>query len=482
MNKEEFIEKLSINGKLVNKRCTESYITNNHLLDSLNDLVDQSFGSISERIKYLKYGGGYCKVCGIRTNLDVNGQGFAKYCKEHFHEPKKNKPAHNRKEIDKEYLVELYVNQQKSLLEISKLIGISNVTLKKRLIDFNIHQRNHSESISLSSANKGIYSFNYDKSWWENEYKTKSAETIANELGCSSSLVLQRLEQHEINRTNFFKESSEENVIFNFLNELNITYIKKDRSVLNGKELDIYIPSHNIAIEINGIFWHTEAKGKLFDYHLNKTMLCAEKNIQLLHFWDIEIKNKIDIIFSMLRVKLGIATRIYARKCFIKEVDKNVAKEFFNENHIQGNAGCNKIIGLYYNDELVSAASFITPRFNKKYDWELVRFATIKNVVVVGGMSKLLSTITGSIISYANRRWSMGNVYKQCNFTLIDISRPNYFYTKNFKTLENRIKYQKHKLINNINYDKNKSEKEIMELSGYNRIWDCGNLVYVTEQ
>lgn len=76
--------------------------------------------------------------------------------------------------------------------------------------------------------------------------------------------------------------SSIEKEVTNFLDEYNIEYIHGDRSVLNGKELDIYIPKYNLALEVNGLFWHSELyKGQ--KYHLNKTLLCRDKNIHLIH-------------------------------------------------------------------------------------------------------------------------------------------------------------------------------------------------------
>lgn len=141
MNTEEFLSHLISNDELVPKRCTESYLKNHNLLSVLDELTSKDFGSISDRIKLLKYGGGYCEVCGIRTKISVTGKGFGKYCKDHFHEPKKNIPAHNRKDFDINLAIKYYNEDKLSLVEIAKLFNVSNVTLANRFKENNIEIR-----------------------------------------------------------------------------------------------------------------------------------------------------------------------------------------------------------------------------------------------------------------------------------------------------------------------------------------------------
>lgn len=80
-----------------------------------------------------------------------------------------------------------------------------------------------------------------------------------------------------------------------------------------------------------------------------------------------------------------------------------------------------------------------------------------------------------------NRRWSVGSAYHRCGFEHVKTTKPAYFYTKDFQTLETRMKYQKHKLTHLIEYDEKKSESKIMEELGYSRVWDCGQLVFVRQ-
>jgi hypothetical protein len=89
-----------------------------------------------------------------------------------------------------------------------------------------------------------------------------------------------------------------------------------------------------------------------------------------------------------------------------------------------------------------------------------------------------------SLVSYADIRYSIGTLYEQNNFKLVGNSRPNYYYVNSngIPLRYSRQKFQKYKLEKLLEkYDKNKSEWENMLENGYDRIWDCGNLVYSLE-
>ena len=271
--------------------------------------------------------------------------------------------------------------------------------------------------------------------------------------------------------------------------EFLVDTITNDRKIIKPLELDIILPNHDMAIEYDGIFWHSsysiETENK--NYHLNKTELCEAKGIQLFHIFENEWVDptKQQIWKSIISNKLGKSTRLYARNCEIKTV-ANVEKcEFLEANHLQGVCQSSINLGLYHNDMLVSLMTFGKSRFSKKYDWELLRFCNILNTTIVGGASRLLKRFrtikSGSIVSYADKRRSNGNLYKQLGFTHSHDSKPNYWYFKSIETgLESRVKYQKHKLNNMLeNFDSNLTESENMYNNGYRKIYDCGNQVWV---
>ncbi|BAK53825.1 hypothetical protein TMA_137 [Thermus phage TMA] len=253
-------------------------------------------------------------------------------------------------------------------------------------------------------------------------------------------------------------------------------------------ELDFFIPAKNLAIELNGAYWHSEEK-KPFNHLQKKKLLFLDRGIDVLFFYEPIVYQKLDIVQSMIKAKLGIfERRIFARKTRIEEIDYTTANKFFEEHHISGGASFKYAFGLYYDDELVAAASFAKPRYNENFSWELVRFASKKNTIVIGALGKMIKHFSPkNLISYADLMYSSGKVYEKLGFKRIGITKPGYFYTKNRRELYPRELFQKHKLKGyyeenkyEINFfDENLSESEIMKANGYMKVPTAGNFVYV---
>ena len=263
--------------------------------------------------------------------------------------------------------------------------------------------------------------------------------------------------------------------------------IQNDRSILNGKEIDIYLPEMNFAIEFNGLYWHSEVyKDKM--YHQEKTILCENKGIQLIHIWEDDWLDKKDILKDIIQSKLGMNDKIPARKCTIKEVSSKESKEFLEKYHIQGNVNASIRIGLYYDDSLVEIATFgklrnILHSNGQENQYELYRLCSKSGYTVVGGVSKLLTHFIRKyqpkqIVSYANLDISNGNVYNSF-FKKISITSPGYYWSKDGYKYH-RSNFTKHILVKN-GYDKNKTEEEIMHELGYYKVYDSGNIKYVWE-
>jgi len=276
--------------------------------------------------------------------------------------------------------------------------------------------------------------------------------------------------------------SSIEKEVTNFLDEYGIEYVHSDRDILNGKELDIYIPKYNLALEINGLFWHSELyKGQ--KYHLIKTLLCRERNIHLIHIWEDDWKLKSDILKSIILNKIGLLdNKIWARKCVISEVNSSDARKFLDDNHIQGFSSSSIKLGLYYNNELVSLMTFGWRMTNGKREYELIRFCNKKGYVINGASSKLFKHFINNyqideIISYSDVSMFDGNMYDMLGFEKVSISKPNYFWVVN-SVRRHRYNFSKKKLVN-MGYDPNKTEVEIMTELGYYRIFSCGQEKWV---
>lgn len=296
-----------------------------------------------------------------------------------------------------------------------------------------------------------------------------------------------------------YPDNSTEQSIRDFITELGVNNYKT-KKIIYPKELDIYIPDYNFAIEYNGLTFHSDGSEETTvfgntpkDAHINKTISCEEKGIQLFHIFENEWLNatKQNIWKSVIKNKLGLNTRIHTRKCNIKEVSNKDCRDFLDTNHMQGYVNSKYNYGLYYNNELVSLMTFGIPRNNIKggikTDYELYRFCTKINYNLPGAASKLLKYFENnhnpeSILSYANRRWSQGNLYDNLNFTHLYNTAPDYFYFKynNLKEVFRREKFQKHKLKDILEiFDSNLTEYQNMINNKYRRFFDSGSRVYI---
>ena len=279
-----------------------------------------------------------------------------------------------------------------------------------------------------------------------------------------------------------YQISKQEQGYYEFCKTLTTNVEQSNRTILNGKELDISLPEHKLAIEYNGLYWHSSNKKEddaiKRKQHLEKTELCLAKGIELLH---INEGDNVDLWKQVIKNKLGLNKRIYARKTSIRLISNTESNAFLEHNHLQGKCAASIRYGLYHKDKLMSVMTFGKARYSDA-DWELLRFCTKGGYTVVGGASKLLKMFKthheGVIISYANKRWSNGNLYEKLGFEFLHDSAPCYWYIKD-NNIWHRSKFMKHKLKNElIDFDPKLSEVENMYLNGYRRIWDCGNKVY----
>jgi len=327
-----------------------------------------------------------------------------------------------------------------------------------------------------------------DKAWLE-ENSHKSYTEISNILGdITYHTVVYAFDKLGIEYKYAVSSISlAEKEIVAFLESHGLVCQTNVRDMISPKEIDIYVPSLNLAIEYNGLYWHSEVSGKKHTkYHKDKTDACSLLGIKLIHIWDAEWEQKKDLVKGRLLSMCGLGSSIAGRKCTVKLVpDKNTVREFLDKNHIQGWCPSSKNYALYHQDEIVSLMTFGKSRFTKGVEWELLRFCNKIGHRVQGGASKLFKSFINdvspsSIVSYADLRWNTGGLYETLGFTHSHTSSPNYFYTKNYSTLENRVKYQKHKLSGILEtFDPALSETQNMFNNGYDRVWDCGNSVWI---
>ena len=260
--------------------------------------------------------------------------------------------------------------------------------------------------------------------------------------------------------------------------------IENDRRTLSPLELDILLPEKLLAIEFDGDYWHNEFnKDKM--YHKEKTFKCAEKGIHLIHVFEYQWENDKETIKSIIKSFLvDDKTKIFARKCVVKEVPANTARDFCQENHLQGYCNSNICLGLYHENKLIQIETFGKPRFSSKYDWELVRECSKKDVSVIGGKSKLFKYFCDNykpknVVSYCNAALFSGDSYLKCGMTLEQWNNPGYVWCKQHIALS-RYKCQKHKLLKKYpEFNSNMTELDIMHSLGFAKLYDCGQKVFI---
>jgi hypothetical protein len=321
-----------------------------------------------------------------------------------------------------------------------------------------------------------------DRDWMYDQHitKKKSLRQVAFELGFGNDMttVMRHLHSHNIT-TVHHSSSFGENQLAEFVERLGVTIERNNRTLISPKELDIYIPSHDLAIEYCGVYWHSEGMGKGRNYHKQKYEACAQQGIRLLTIFDSEWETDRSIVEAKLIAILGLATeRVYARMCSIIEISHSQKKEFLNKHHIQGTGPGSITYGLEYEGDVVAVMTFISTQ----KEVILNRYATSINVV--GGFSKLLKQFQRNhewsrLVSFADQRWSNGEVYARTGWTLEHTTHPEYMYIIGNQP-QHKFAFRRRALEKKLaNFDPQLSEWENMKAHGYDRIWDCGKLRFV---
>ena len=410
--------------------------------------------------------------------------------------------------ISKDILFNVYITQNKSRADTAKLLNISENILANLLTYYkikkaansvnelqNLISRDELENYYFLNTLKDTENYFYKKyhlaykhsilsliKYYQIDKISQSKKKIVDLINSSKEkLTLKQiantLNLNYCNVTHLIKQlglsdkvyldpqtSSFENEIAEFLTSLNLTFEQKNRAVLNGQEIDLYIPDKKIGIEFNGDFWHSSFY-KEKNYHLNKSKLAKEKGIRLIHIWEhewLEPKTQ-EKIKMLLKIATGnVQTKIYARQCELKIISNSEAKKLNEQVHLQEHRNAQVTYGLYYNNSLVQLMSFSKTKYNKNLktenSWEIIRGCPGSNNIVIGGVSKLLNHFIKDykpkeIFSYCDFNKFNGNSYEQAGMTFIGYTGPDLKYLlpdgevvnrnpKKYKELKNNAVYK----------------------------------------
>lgn len=296
-------------------------------------------------------------------------------------------------------------------------------------------------------------------------------------------------------RCNHTKSQPEQDIA-DFLSLLT-TVVQRDRSVIGPKELDIYLPDLNLAIEYCGMYWHThrdpddEKKNKF--RHAEKHRLCAEKGIRLITIYETEWLERPKTMRRLLRAATGnMRGRLMARKCRLRTVSNPEARAFYEKHHPQGGAGHGHHYALFWKNEMVACMRFTLGnndrgRGAKNRQWTLSRYAT--RLPVAGAASRLFKAFVRdhqpeSVKSFSDNRLFSGGMYEQLGFTLEENIAPDYQVWSPKIGLKPKPHYQRRLLPKRLqehgvedHFDPGsdpRTEAQMTYLMGAGRIYDCG--------
>lgn len=440
--------------------------------------------------EYQEYG---CTISKLARKYNTSNPTVRKWLKEYGIQTKGHKVStqeHNDLKSNnippKEELQKLYDDFQ-SVIELAKYLRVNVERLKQVFQKYGIQQLSLSEATSIGKQK----SWNRRKPPKEDVIsvykKYKNLGATANHFSMSINSLRKIFQEYGI-KVQYGQRSQKEIELFEWCQSLNpeLDWVANERSLIAPFEVDMYCPELNLAIEYNGVYWHSQSGPNNIDknYHQKKWKMCNEQGVKLITVFETD---DIEKVKNLIRHIIKPTNRVYARLCTVERVTSSEAKSFHEQYHINGFVGGSYHYALKYKGEIVQVASFSKTRFNKDYDFECAR-NTIGDTSVIGGTSKLFKSFFRevgdvSLLSYADLRFGSGDVYKHCGLTLKYVTKPNYYYynKNNPDGLESRVKFQKHKLEYLLSdYDPNQTEYQNMIHNGYDRVFDCGNAVWVS--
>lgn len=278
-----------------------------------------------------------------------------------------------------------------------------------------------------------------------------------------------------------YQKSKPEREIADHLQSLGLKVEVGDRTLLNGKELDIYVPAKKIAIEFNGVYWHSEKFGKNKSYHYEKYNTAKMKGVQLLQIWEDDWRRDAQMVLGTLERKLGVAkaARVGARKTEVVNVSFFEAKAFLDKWHLQGHAAGRYYLGLKSGEELVAVLVLKQQGFK---EFLITRYAT--SCIVQGGFGKLLKHVESNfdverLITFSDNMISNGALYESNGFTAEKKLPPDYSYvSKGRRQHKFGYRLKRFKADPTLLYEEGLSERELAMLNQLPRIWDAGKILW----
>lgn len=484
-----------------------------HLLQSIKDITHflPDDAPWNQRLFHIATGSEYpvpCPVCNKQVKWKTDARRYMTYCSTSCSATSANTQSKRVRTNVEKYGVPHYAlseefkgkaaktNKQKFGVEYASQSDEFKRAVRKTVLDrygvatalhINQQERFSKEQLSnhhmFSNISAEVIDRIHDRDWLLDQHITqrKSLTEISNMLnGYDINSLSRRLRVLDIPIKRYM-QSAPEKELTSIISSFGLQVIERDRTIINPRELDIYVPSKRVAIEYNGLFWHGE-NCIPDDLHRNKYLECKRKGIRLVTIFEDEWLERKDIVISKLKHILGVndSPKIYARKCIVKNVTRKEKVEFFELNHIQGDGPSSINLGLYSNSVLVACVGFMVSGTTAT----LNRYATSSHVV--GGFTRLLahsipllrSIGATKIDTFADLRWSEGDVYTSSGFTIEREITRDYQYVVG-KIRVHKFNFRHGGGLKKLKaYDPSLSEHQNMLANNIFRIWDCGKLKF----
>lgn len=383
-----------------------------------------------------------------------------------------------QEQYSKEMLENLYVKQNLTFTEIAQKLQTDPKNIRKVFRFYGIVKPKDKVLENIHKA-------------WQEKYGTtnlnlvpgvreKREQTCLERYGAKCYLVSQQCQSE-------FRNNSKPNREFAKLLEKNNIQFEREFPLENSS-FDFKVG--DTLIEVNPYGTHNSTwglfkkPGKDPKYHAGKTQLARKHNYRCIHVWDWDDREK---ILMMLQERKPL----YARKLSLQEISQTEANRFLKQFHMQGGSkGQTVCLGLYRDSELMEVMTFGKPRFNKNYEWELIRLCTRPGWFVVGGAERLFKTFLirnkpNSIVSYCDWSKFSGEVYTRIGFTLKNPGVPSrhWYNTKSgIHVTDNGLRMKGFdKLFGSIYsyYGKGTPNDDLMRQHDFVEIYDAGQAVYV---
>lgn len=227
-------------------------------------------------------------------------------------------------------------------------------------------------------------------------------------------------------------------------------------------------------------------------YQPNEIALLQEQfkadGIFLIHIWEDVWLSKKEQVISRIHSFLGLNKSFHGRKAKVITLSLDEISNFLNAHHLQGYIKAKYNFGLIADGEIIAAANFSDTRSMKDkgdsyLSAELVRFASIDGVTIVGGLSKLIKHFlkqvkVNDLMTYADRDWSIGKGYDKLGFELTAITTPAFLYLDQ----ESLIRYFPHRLPKKVLADFENQAilnlEDYLAANNFIKIFNTGNLKY----